>query len=586
MSNVLAPPVREQYANDETWRFAQSVYGLLTGQPAWGVPITHTGIDDDVNAALTVENQGAGPHINVPGLFLVDNSGVSIGVLNLTTLNVSGVSTLNTVNASGLVTLSRAGTALNVTNNALVNGVLTAGALGVSTTALIQGNATLGDANTDAHTVIGSTTFRNAAASATQVYVDAGNNRVIVGSGTALGSAPTDLFSVIGGTAYFAATNAIGIRASAADTVGWLINKDGAGANKDLLFLDDGGAEIVRMGDTSSTNQLKVTGRASITGIVDANKAVLNGTAMFGSEILRVVSGSSRLEGVVTITTGGLSVTAGGINVVADGLTVTGGIVLASSGNIDGNSGTAGQIRIGAGIFNAAALDVVGDKLHVNGPSRLKGAVTVTTGGMDVTGASIFSTTVSLTTGNVVAVTGAVIANNNALSGTEKLRVTGTSRLEGLTTVTTGGINVTGGTTTDTLTVNGEASAKSIETAKCSGALTLTGSLADITGCSVSLTPGEWVVTGIFDFRVVGADTGVALQGACVTTGGTATITSAASALLQVPTTGLTATVAQCWRIVVTATTTAKLQATKSGGGGSSVAGVQSTITAAFVGKP
>jgi hypothetical protein len=137
-----------------------------------------------------------------------------------------------------------------------------------------------------------------------------------------------------------------------------------------------------------------------------------------------------------------------------------------------------------------------------------------------------------------------------------------------------------------TMTLNGEASAKVVQTAKGSAALTLTGSFQDISSCSVTLTPGEWVVTGVFDMQVVGTDTAVQLQGALVTSGGTASITTSAIARLQVPTTGVIATVAQCWRVQVTATTTAKLQAAKTGGTGTSVAGVQSTITAAFVGKP
>jgi hypothetical protein len=109
-----------------------------------------------------------------------------------------------------------------------------------------------------------------------------------------------------------------------------------------------------------------------------------------------------------------------------------------------------------------------------------------------------------------------------------------------------------------TMTLNGEASAKVVQTAKGSAALTLTGSFQDISSCSVTLTPGEWVVTGVFDMQVVGTDTAVQLQGA----------------------------LAQCWRVQVTATTTATVQAAKTGGTGTSVAGVQSTITAAFVGKP
>lgn len=131
----------------------------------------------------------------------------------------------------------------------------------------VTGNASIGNGNADTHTVIGVTTFRNAAGSATQMFLDAANNRVIVGSATALGSAVDDRFTVSGGAAYFAGNSgpAIGIRYNASQTVGWTVGVDGAGANQDLLFLDDASVEILRVGDTSSTYQVRVTGDANVT---------------------------------------------------------------------------------------------------------------------------------------------------------------------------------------------------------------------------------------------------------------------------------------------------------------------------------
>lgn len=278
MSNVLAPPNRDDYPTEGAWAFAASVYGLLTGQSSWGVPIDHVGADDDSNYALTVQNQGTGGHINVPGLFLVDNSGVSIGSMSITNLTVTGLAALNDLDVSGSADfvdidvsngavinsaiISGSGMGLTVSHNALVNGTATLGALAVSTTAAVQGNTTLGDADDDTLTVIGVSTFRNAADSATQLFVDAANSRVIVGSETALTSATDDRFTVAGGTAYFAGNSgpAIGIRYNASQTVGWLIGVDGSGANKDLLLLDDGGSEIVRIGDASSAQQMRVQG--------------------------------------------------------------------------------------------------------------------------------------------------------------------------------------------------------------------------------------------------------------------------------------------------------------------------------------
>ena len=74
--------------------------------------------------------------------------------------------------------------------------------------------------------------------------------------------------------------------------------------------------------------------------------------------------------------------------------------MLASSGNIDGNGGTAGQLRIGAVIVAAASLDGT-EELLVNGQSRLKGTVTVTTGGADITGTTTVDTITVDGTGTV-----------------------------------------------------------------------------------------------------------------------------------------------------------------------------------------
>lgn len=110
------------------------------------------------------------------------------------------------------------------------------------------------------------------------------------------------------------------------------------------------------------------------------------------------------------------------------------------AGRVTGNFFADRQV-IGATAFSST------ESLRVNGATRLESGLTVTAGGANITGSAVFSTTVSLTTGNVVAVTGALIANNNALFGTEKLRVSGTGRIEGNLTITTGGLTVTGTTT-------------------------------------------------------------------------------------------------------------------------------------------
>jgi hypothetical protein len=181
-------------------------------------------------------------------------------------------------------------------------------------------------------------------------WFDTANQRAIIGSATPLGSAPNDKLSVIGGTTYFVGASgaSIGIRYVSTDTAGWTISKDGAGANQDLLFLDDGGAEIVRIGDTGSTYQLKVSGVTFLT------KSVTIGTGTGDSlDVLGGISAgaSSAFTGGVTIVTGGLTVSAGNSSFAA---------------NLTGTAGTfrwehSGTARIeadstGLGLFGATPI--------------------------------------------------------------------------------------------------------------------------------------------------------------------------------------------------------------------------------------
>ncbi len=122
--------------------------------------------------------------------------------------------------------------------------------------------------------------------------------------------------------------------------------------------------------------------------------------------------------------------------------------------------------------------------------------------------------------------------------------------------------------------------------AACSGALSLPASPSgptDITGCSVSLTPGNWLVTGVFDFSHSGAgDNGVIALGYLATTGGAATVSNSSSLATFALLAGGRGPVAQTWAVAVTATTTAKLQGQKASGSGASTAGQTHTIITAI----
>lgn len=99
--------------------------------------------------------------------------------------------------------------------------------------------------------------------------------------------------------------------------------------------------------------------------------------------------------------------------------------------------------------------------------------------------------------------------------------------------------------------------------ASCTSDLTLTTSAQDVPGCSLSLGVGTWKVEGIFDFQ--GNDQSVLASGFCNVDG----VNESEEAIYR-PNAGAMgrATVFQVWRIVLTVTTTIKLQACKSGAGG------------------
>lgn len=260
------------------------------------------------------------------------------------TLTVHATSTFNApVTANGLTVTGAASFTGNVTVGDAAGDALTVNATPTfkenatfEKNVTVQGNTALGNADTDTVTVIGVSTFRNAANSATQLYVDAGNNRVIVGSATTIGSDTTPNLQVIG-RLYVApessSDQALQIRRSNGATVGWWVGMPDA---NDLRFRDTAGSETFRIGASGSTYQATVTGDFNVSdyAVISGDASVMGWATIgtntrSGSETLRVL-GQSKLDGAVTITTGGLGVTGSaafnsGLTVVSGGLTVTTG---------------------------------------------------------------------------------------------------------------------------------------------------------------------------------------------------------------------------------------------------------------------
>lgn len=282
MSITLTQP-REGAAEYQT---IMGLVGTFKGLSAWSAPIDHIAFDSDSRYAHVIQNQGTGGalHLKASGggtLLTAADSGVTIPTLSVTTLTA---------------------TTANITTANITTGNITTANV---TTLGVTGNTTLGNENTDALTVVGVSTFRNAASSATQLYVDPGNNRVIVGSASAMGSDTTPNLQVLG-RLYVAPESAndtaLQLRRSTAATVGWTM---GVESTNDLILKDDSDTSIARFGDAGSTWQFQViTGDAKIQDLLAAGGGVVIGAdAMSGSEELRVV-GQSRIEGNLTGTTG------------------------------------------------------------------------------------------------------------------------------------------------------------------------------------------------------------------------------------------------------------------------------------------
>lgn len=126
-------------------------------------------------------------------------------------------------------------------------------------------------------------------------------------------------------------------------------------------------------------------------------------------------------------------------------------------------------------------------------------------------------------------------------------------------------------------------------TAVCSSGLALTTTPTDVTGMSLSLTPGKWKVDVSVLFSIAGAgDVGPNFEASLVTSGGTATIThGTATILYSVTAQPVVNTCAKSWYVNVTATTTCKVQGSKSAGAGTStIAATYSNMVATYLGMP
>lgn len=240
------------------------------------------------------------------------------------------------------------------------------------------------------------------------------------------------------------------------------------------LTVTDGGVALT--GPTTVTGDLTVTGDT----ILDGTLNVLDDTALWGtltvvgSTLLGddlEVDGNTDLGGTLSVTGAaqfGSVVSITGNTTVGGTLGVTGATSLASTLSVTGNAALWGTLGVVGATTLASTLDVTGNltvstsALAVDAAAnkvRINRTTAIGTADLSV-GANGIATTGGLAaaggafTGNLSS-TQSVIAGGTTLAGTEHLRVVGTSRLEGATTITTGGLHVEGLTIVQTLTFDG-----------------------------------------------------------------------------------------------------------------------------------
>ncbi|KAE9358135.1 hypothetical protein PR003_g1462 [Phytophthora rubi] len=240
---------------------------------------------------------------------------------------------------------------------------------------------------------------------------------------------------------------------------GLVVSAGGATVTAGGLTVSAGGASISDNQATVNTLSVANSITSGFTGALLSMNAVSSTTAY--TLIDAKSSGTSRFKvaasGLTTISAGGLSVT-GGVTVVDTGLTVTtGGASLSDSGTTtntltvanSATTGFTGALLSMNAVSSTTAYTLIDAKS--SGTSRFKvaasGLTTISAGGLSVTGGvTVVDTGLTVSAGGASIAGGATIAGGVTVSNT------------GLT-VTTGGATITDtGTTANTLTLTNSAS--------------------------------------------------------------------------------------------------------------------------------
>ena len=325
-------------------KFWGGVY-VLGGMLQSNVPVDFNSTVD-ISDAVTL-SQASGTALTITSGDAVLGGGLSV----TGTSSFTGAMSVDVVNGSGLVTLSKAGTALNVTNNITAGSVTTSGALSVS--------------NTGSLSVAGTTALSGAVTISASV---SGTNVNLSGTLDVTGASTfTALTTHNGGIDVNAASDITSLTVSGADTALSVTHNASIGGTLAVsgtstftgLTTHNGGIDVNAASDITA---LTVSGTGTALTVTDT--AALNVVSVAGTSTF---TGAATFNGPVNLNAGSTT----------DSLTLTG-------------AGTALTVNNDASI---------GGTLSVNGTSTFTGVATFNNG-VGVGGASTFSDEVTFSNGS------------------------------------------------------------------------------------------------------------------------------------------------------------------------------------------
>lgn len=358
----------------------ERINGIIGAESGWedfGTRHVYDQWADPTDAPVYVRNTGGGPGIDVDRLTVEDLTVTDDLVVGDDATINGDLLVLGDYDLRGNGVLGNASTSDTLAINAIttINGALVANAASTfnapaqfTSTLSADSTVNLGNGDADAITVIGLTTYRNAANTLTQMEIDAANNRVIVGSGTPLPNDTTPSLHVVG-KLYMAPTTAsddvLHIRRDPAATTGFSL---GLSSTPTLIVKDTAGTQVATFGRASDTYQFIINGDGNVAddftvdGDIFSGRVAVGAAAFSGSEEFRVV-GQSRLEGAVDITTGNLTLSSGGISVTGGssvfnaGVSITsGGIAAIGASSVTGTLDVTSTLSLGSTVASAGSV--------------------------------------------------------------------------------------------------------------------------------------------------------------------------------------------------------------------------------------